>query len=61
VSVTGGCNYGAVRFEVTEPLIVAHDCLSGRCQRGTGTAASLNVRTEPGSVRITASPAAPWR
>ena len=38
---------GAVRFEVTEPLVSA-----GYCQRRTGTAASASARIAPGSLRV---------
>ena len=34
--LTGGCNCGAVRFEVTAPLAVASYCHCKRCQRRTG-------------------------
>jgi hypothetical protein len=50
--LTGGCNCGAVRFEVTEPLLSATYCHCTRCQRRTGTAASANARVEPGSFRV---------
>ena len=50
--LTGGCNCEAVRFEVLAPLVVAHYCHCRRCQRRTGTAASINARATPGSVRI---------
>jgi hypothetical protein len=49
---TGGCACGAVRFEVTSPLLSAVYCHCTRCQRRTGTAASASARTEPGSFRI---------
>jgi hypothetical protein len=48
----GGCACGAVRFEVTAPLVSANYCHCTRCQRRSGTAASANARTEPGSFRI---------
>ena len=51
--LTGGCNCGAVRFEVTSPLLVASYCHCRRCQRRTGTAFSASVLTEPGSVTVT--------
>ncbi len=51
-TLTGGCNCGAVRFEVAMPLVVAHYCHCRRCQRRTGTAASINARAAPGSVRV---------
>jgi hypothetical protein len=51
--LTGGCNCGSVRYEVTAPLIVASYCHCTRCQRRTGTAASANATPAPGSFRIT--------
>ncbi len=50
--LTGGCNCGAVRFEVTSPLVSAIYCHCTRCQRRTGTGASANARAEPGSFRV---------
>jgi hypothetical protein len=50
--ITGGCNCGAVRFEVTEPFEVSMYCHCTRCQRRTGTAASANARTVPEAFRI---------
>jgi hypothetical protein len=51
--LTGGCMCGGVRFEVDEPLAVALYCHCTRCQRRTGTAASVSARTEHGAVRVT--------
>ncbi len=50
--LTGGCGCGAVRFEVTAPLVSARYCHCTRCQRRTGTAASINAAVVPGSFRI---------
>ena len=50
--LTGGCNCGGVRFEITEPLGRANYCHCTRCQRRTGTAASAQARVQPGSFRI---------
>jgi hypothetical protein len=50
--LTGGCNCGSVRFEVTAPLVRASYCHCKRCQRRSGAAASANAHPEPGSVRI---------
>jgi hypothetical protein len=50
--LTGGCNCGAVRFEITEPLVGSSYCHCTRCQRRTGTAASANARTAPGALRL---------
>jgi hypothetical protein len=43
---------GAVRFEVTEPLVSARYCHCTRCQRRTGTGASANAVIVPGSLRV---------
>lgn len=50
--LTGGCLCGAVRFEVTEPLLTAGYCHCTRCQTRTGTAASAQAQVVPGSLRI---------
>jgi len=50
--LTGGCGCGAVRFEVTAPLVSASYCHCTRCQRRTGAGASANGSTEPGSFRV---------
>jgi hypothetical protein len=52
--LTGACLCGAVRFEVTAPPVSAGYCHCTRCQRRTGTAASISARLERGSFRITA-------
>jgi len=53
VALTGGCLCGAVRYEVTEPLVSASYCHCTRCQRRTGTAASAQARVAPGALRLT--------
>lgn len=50
--LTGKCGCGAVRYELTSPLVAAGYCHCTRCQRRTGTAASANGQVEPGSFRI---------
>ena len=50
--LTGGCLCGAVRFEVTEPLVSSSYCHCTRCQRRTGTGSSAQARIAPGSLRI---------
>ena len=52
MTLTGGCNCGGVRFEVTEPLESASWCHCTRCQRRTGAGASANARLEPGSFQV---------
>lgn len=51
-SLTGSCGCGAVRFEISSPLVSSTYCHCTRCQKRTGTAASANARTAPGSFRI---------
>jgi hypothetical protein len=53
-TLTGGCGCGAVRYEITSPLVSASYCHCTRCQRRSGTAASANGRAEPGSIRVVA-------
>lgn len=50
--LTGHCNCGAVRFEITEPLLSARYCHCTRCQRRTGTAASATAAVAPGAFNI---------
>ena len=50
--LTGGCNCGAVRFEVTEPLVSARYCHCTSCQRRTGTAAAASAAVVPGSFHV---------
>jgi hypothetical protein len=52
--LTGGCGCGAVRFEIGAPLLSALYCHCTRCQRRSGTAASVSARVERGSVRVVA-------
>lgn len=52
--ITGGCNCGAIRFELSEPLLGAAICHCKRCQRRTGTAFSATALTTPGSFQLTA-------
>jgi hypothetical protein len=50
--ITGGCNCGAVRFEVSEPFAGSNYCHCTRCQRRTGTAASANARVSADAFQI---------
>ena len=50
--LTGGCLCGAVRYEISAPLLGAGYCHCTRCQRRTGSAAAVSGRVTPGSLRI---------
>jgi hypothetical protein len=50
--LTGRCNCGGVRYEISEPLVSASYCHCTRCQRRTGSAAAASARVAPGSMRI---------
>ena len=50
--LTGGCLCGGVRYEIDQPLRGAGYCHCKRCQRRTGTAASLNAGIVPRSLRV---------
>lgn len=51
--LTGGCNCGAVRFHVTEPLVYAYYCHCTRCQRRSGTGAAPGAIPAPDSFSVT--------
>ncbi len=50
MTLTGGCGCGAVRFEISEPLIAAAYCHCTRCQHRTGTGMQATAVIEPGSL-----------
>jgi hypothetical protein len=50
--LTGGCGCGAVRFEVSAPLVGSAYCHCSRCRRRTGTAAQASARLAPGSLQL---------
>jgi hypothetical protein len=54
MTLTGGCNCGAVRFEVTGDPLGAAYCHCTRCQRRSGTAASPSVFVEDEQFRLVA-------
>jgi hypothetical protein len=47
--LSGGCNCGAVRFEVSAAPVSAIACWCRRCQRRTGSFGGPNARTADGS------------
>jgi hypothetical protein len=52
--LTGGCLCGAVRYELSAPPVAAGYCHCTRCQRRTGTAASITAAPAPGTFRLVA-------
>jgi hypothetical protein len=50
----GSCGYGAIRFEISEPLVGAAYCHCHACQKRTGTAVQASAAMAPGSLTITA-------
>jgi hypothetical protein len=50
--LAGSCGCGAVRFEISEPLVAAAYCHCTRCQKRTGTATQASARVVPGSVTV---------
>lgn len=52
--LVGSCGCGAIRFEISEPLVGAAYCHCTRCQKRIGTAAQASAMVAPGSITITA-------
>lgn len=50
--LSGGCGCGAVRFEISEPLVAAAYCHCTRCQARTGTGMQATALVEPGSFSL---------
>ena len=50
----GGCLCGAVRYEITAPLVSAGYCHCPHCQRRTGTGSSANGRVPQAGFRVLA-------
>jgi len=51
--LSGQCSCGAVRFEISEPILGAAACYCKRCQRRTGTGFSATGLTAIGSFSFT--------
>lgn len=52
--LTGGCNCGAVRFQLSAPPVSAIECWCKRCQRRSGAGFTPNARAADGSFRLLA-------
>lgn len=50
--LTGGCLCGAVRFEVSGPILSAGYCHCTHCQKRTGTGSSANCRVAQADFRL---------
>lgn len=50
--LTGGCLCGAVRFEVSGPILSAGYCHCTHCQKRTGTSSSANCRVAQQDFRL---------
>lgn len=50
--ITGGCNCGAVRFEITEAPVYSYYCHCTRCQRRSGAGAAPGIISPPGSFKL---------
>jgi hypothetical protein len=50
----GSCGCGAIRFEISEPLVGAAYCHCHASQKRTGTAVQASAAMAPGSLTITA-------
>jgi hypothetical protein len=52
MTLHGGCMCGAVRFELSAPLLGAVYCHCKRCQRRTGSGFSVSGLAQPGSFTL---------
>lgn len=51
--ITGGCLCGAIRYELTQPPVWAHNCHCSRCRRDTGSAFASNAFFPRDALRFT--------
>jgi hypothetical protein len=58
--LTGGCQCGAVRYEISAPPVTVYACHCQDCQRQTGAAFSLSMVVPREAIRITAGTAGEW-
>jgi Glutathione-dependent formaldehyde-activating enzyme len=50
--MTGGCQCGAIRYEIASFLLLLYSCNCTDCQRQTGSAFALNMPVRSGDFRI---------
>ena len=53
MSLTGGCLCGAVRYELSQPPVWAHNCHCSRCRKSTGAAFASNLFVPVDALRYT--------
>jgi hypothetical protein len=58
--LTGRCQCGAVRYEITAPPLTVYACHCTDCQKQSGGAFALSLLVPRDGVRITAGSAAEW-
>ncbi|HLI66351.1 MAG TPA: GFA family protein [Caulobacteraceae bacterium] len=59
--LSGGCQCGAVRYEVSAPPLILYACHCTDCQRQSGAAFTLNMPVPAAAFRITKGEPAGWR
>jgi hypothetical protein len=58
--LTGGCQCGAVRYEVTAPPLTVYACHCTECQRLSASAFGMSMPVPRGAVRITKGTPKRW-
>lgn len=59
--LTGGCQCGAVRYEITAAPTTLYACHCSDCQRQTGSAFALSLIVPRDAVRVTQGAPAVWQ
>lgn len=54
--LTGGCNCGAIRFEVSASPLAVIACHCTQCRRQSGAAYSINLIVRASSMEVTGTP-----
>jgi hypothetical protein len=58
--LTGGCQCGAVRYEITAAPLTLYACHCADCQRQSGSAFALSLIAPRDAVRVTQGAPAAW-
>ena len=59
--MTGGCQCGAIRYEIASLPLLLYTCNCTDCQTASGSAFALNMPVETNGFRITRGEPKPWR